>query len=103
MFGVPDVSRERQTDTPADALAAYTTLRLGGPPGTLTVATETDQAVATVRDAAASGRPLLVVAGGSNVVIGDAGFPGEVLLLRTRGIQVVAAGPESVHAPGRRR
>jgi len=96
VFGVPEVSRERQTDTPADALAAYTTLRLGGPPGTLTVATETDQAVATVRDAAASGRPLLVVAGGSNLVIGDAGFPGEVLLLRTRGIRAVAAGPESV-------
>ena len=93
---VPDVSRPRQPDTPADALGAYTTLRLGGPAGTLTVAEETDQAVATVRNAAAEGRPLLVLAGGSNVVIGDAGFPGEVLLLRTRGIQVVETRAESV-------
>ena len=93
---VPDVSRPRQLDTPAASLGAYTTLRLGGPAGTLTVATETDQAVATVRNAAAEGRPLLVLAGGSNVVIGDAGFPGEVLLLRTRGIEVVAARAESV-------
>jgi UDP-N-acetylmuramate dehydrogenase len=93
---VPDVSRPRQLDTPADSLGAYTTLRLGGPAGTLTVATETDQAVTTVRNAAAEGRPLLVLAGGSNVVIGDAGFPGEVLLLRTRGIEVVATRAESV-------
>ena len=93
---VPDVSRPRQLDTSAASLGAYTTLRLGGPAGTLTVATETDQAVATVRNAAAEGRPLLVLAGGSNVVIGDAGFPGEVLLLRTRGIEVVEARAESV-------
>ncbi|MFF5295594.1 UDP-N-acetylmuramate dehydrogenase [Paractinoplanes globisporus] len=99
---MPDVSRERQLDTPAPsplgnrALGAYTTLRLGGPAGTLTVATETDEAVTTVRKAAAEGRPVLVLAGGSNVVIGDAGFPGEVLLLRTRGIHVVDARAESV-------
>jgi UDP-N-acetylmuramate dehydrogenase len=86
---VPDVSAALQTDTFAPSLAAYTTLRLGGPAGTLTVATETDQAVATVRNAAAGGRPVLVLAGGSNVVIGDEGFPGEVLLLRTRGVRVV--------------
>jgi UDP-N-acetylmuramate dehydrogenase len=93
---VPDVSRPRQLDTPADFLGAYTTLRLGGPAGTLTVATETDQAIATVRNAAADGRPLLVLAGGSNVVIGDAGFPGEVLLLRTAGIDVVDTRADSV-------
>jgi UDP-N-acetylmuramate dehydrogenase len=67
----------------------------------LTVATETDQAVATVRNAAAEGRPLLVLAGGSNVVIGDAGFPGEVLLLRTRGIEVVESAIGPAAAPGR--
>ncbi|MCU7727149.1 UDP-N-acetylmuramate dehydrogenase [Actinoplanes sp. KI2] len=93
---MPDVSRPRQTDTLADSLGEYTTLRLGGPAGTLTVATDTDEAVTAVRNAAAAGRPMLVLAGGSNVVIGDAGFPGEVLLLRTRGIQVVEARAESV-------
>jgi UDP-N-acetylmuramate dehydrogenase len=70
-------------------LAAYTTLRLGGPAGTLTVVSESDEAVATVRKAAAEGRPVLVLAGGSNVVIGDDGFPGTVLLLRTTGIRAV--------------
>jgi UDP-N-acetylmuramate dehydrogenase len=81
---VHDVNAAPQTD-----LSAYTTLRLGGPPGDLTEATETDQVVATVRNATAEGREVLVLAGGSNVVIGDAGFAGTVVLLRTRGIREV--------------
>jgi UDP-N-acetylmuramate dehydrogenase len=105
---VPDVSADRQNDTSAPcppdeprplgvrALAPYTTLRLGGPAGTLTVASETDQAVTTVRNASAEGRPVLVLAGGSNVVIGDDGFAGEVLLLRTRGIRPVETRAGSV-------
>ena len=91
---VPDVSPDHQTDTP---LAAYTTLRLGGPAGTLTPVSDPDEAVATVRKAAAEGRPVLVLAGGSNVVVSDDGFPGTVLLLRTRGVRQVRAyaGPSA--------
>jgi UDP-N-acetylmuramate dehydrogenase len=55
----------------------------------LSTASETDEAVATVRAAAASGDPVLILAGGSNVVIGDRGFPGTVVLLRTRGVRVI--------------
>ena len=77
-------------------MAAYTTLRLGGFAGTLTAVSEPDEAVITVREAAAQGRPVLILAGGSNVVIGDAGFPGMVLLLRTRGIRVIGTRPGSV-------
>ncbi|GIF43679.1 UDP-N-acetylenolpyruvoylglucosamine reductase [Actinoplanes xinjiangensis] len=54
----------------------------------MTTAVHTDEAVGAVRSAAAAGRRLLVLAGGSNVVIGDDGFDGEVLLLRTRGVEV---------------
>ncbi|WP_433385920.1 UDP-N-acetylmuramate dehydrogenase [Actinoplanes sp. CA-142083] len=79
-----------------EALGTYTTLRLGGPAGTLTVAAETDEAVTTVRNAYAKGSPLLILAGGSNVVVGDAGFAGEVLLLRTRGIEPVETQAGSV-------
>ncbi|MFB9691695.1 UDP-N-acetylmuramate dehydrogenase [Actinoplanes digitatis] len=89
---MPDVSADHPTSAPAahaSSLGAYTTLRLGGPAGALAVLSETDEVVATVRAAADSGQPLLVLAGGSNVVIGDAGFPGTVLLLRTRGVRVV--------------
>jgi UDP-N-acetylmuramate dehydrogenase len=66
-----------------------TTLRLGGPPGTLTVVYEPEEAVEAVRSAAANGEPVLILAGGSNVVIGDGGFPGRVILLRTRGVRIV--------------
>nr|WP_296068342.1 UDP-N-acetylmuramate dehydrogenase [uncultured Actinoplanes sp.] len=96
---MPDVSAATQPDTPPSSdgpLSAYTTLRLGGPAGTLTVATETDQVVTTVRNAAAAGKPVLVLAGGSNVVIGDAGFPGPVVLVRTRGIRVAETHADSV-------
>jgi UDP-N-acetylmuramate dehydrogenase len=89
---VPDVSAEHPTNASPESdnsLGAHTTLRLGGKAGTLSPVSETDEAVATVRTATANSNPLLILAGGSNVVIGDAGFPGTVLLLRTRGVRVV--------------
>lgn len=67
-------------------LAPLTTLRLGGPAGRLVEAHTEEELVAHVREADTAGEPLLVLAGGSNVVIADAGFPGTVVLLRTRGV-----------------
>jgi UDP-N-acetylmuramate dehydrogenase len=92
---VPDVSADHSTAASPKrdiSLETCTTLRLGGPAGALTVVSETDEAVATVRKAAAAGEPVLILAGGSNVVIGDEGFPGTVVLLRTRGQRVVDRG-----------
>ncbi|WP_229067893.1 UDP-N-acetylmuramate dehydrogenase [Actinoplanes sp. DH11] len=96
---MPDAFADHPTDTPPAAdhsLAVYTTLRLGGPAGTLTTAVHADEAIAAVRTASAAGRPVLVLAGGSNLVIGDAGFAGEALLLRTSGIDVVGEDPDGV-------
>jgi UDP-N-acetylmuramate dehydrogenase len=67
-------------------LAPLTTLRLGGPARRLVEARTEAELVEAVRMVDAAGEPLLVLAGGSNVVIADAGFPGTVVLLRTRGI-----------------
>ena len=86
---MPEVSLDRAADAPPSSLGAVTTLRLGGPAGTLTVVSEPDEAVAVVRTAHADREPVLILAGGSNVVIGDAGFAGRVLLLRTRGVEVI--------------
>jgi UDP-N-acetylmuramate dehydrogenase len=70
-----------------DALIApLTTLRLGGPAGRLVAATTEDELVRAVRDADDSGEPVLVLAGGSNVVVADAGFPGTVVRVLTRGV-----------------
>lgn len=40
-----------------------------------------------VADADAAGRPVLVVGGGSNLVVADGGFPGVVVHVATRGIR----------------
>ena len=66
-------------------LAALTTLRLGGPARHLVTVTEDAQIPELVRGA----EPVLVLAGGSNVVVSDEGFAGTVLLLRTRGFRPV--------------
>ncbi|MEU0560387.1 UDP-N-acetylmuramate dehydrogenase [Dactylosporangium sp. NPDC006015] len=72
----------------APSLADLTTLRLGGPAGELVEVTSEEEAVTAVR----TGKPVLVLAGGSNVVIADEGFPGTVVLLRQRGIHVQEEG-----------
>ncbi|HET9519209.1 MAG TPA: FAD-binding protein, partial [Actinoplanes sp.] len=72
-------------------MQAFTTLRLGGPAGSIVVVEETDEVVRVMRRFADS--PVLVLAGGSNVVIGDDGFAGTVVLLRTRGSRVVSREP----------
>ncbi|MEV7778134.1 UDP-N-acetylmuramate dehydrogenase [Kitasatospora sp. NPDC088351] len=66
-------------------LAPLTTLRLGGPARRLVSAHTDDEVVAAVREADAAGEPLLVIGGGSNLVIGDAGFAGTVLRIATTG------------------
>ncbi len=66
-------------------LADLTTLRVGGPARAVVVVDTEEDLVAAVRDA---GADALVVGGGSNLVVGDQGFDGTVVVVRTRGIGV---------------
>ena len=67
-------------------LRDHTTLRLGGPGRDwVRVGTEADL-VAAVAAADAAGTPVLVLGGGSNLVVADAGFDGLVVEVATRGI-----------------
>ncbi|MEA2191637.1 MAG: UDP-N-acetylmuramate dehydrogenase [Solirubrobacteraceae bacterium] len=68
-------------------LSELTTLRLGGPPARLVEARSEDELAALVRAADAAGEPLLVLAGGSNIVVADEGFAGTVVRVATRGIE----------------
>jgi UDP-N-acetylmuramate dehydrogenase len=69
-----------------ELLADHTTLRLGGPARRMiTVETEAEL-IDAVRDLDTAGEPLLVLGGGSNVVISDAGFDGTVIKIATRGV-----------------
>ncbi|KGM14581.1 UDP-N-acetylmuramate dehydrogenase [Cellulomonas bogoriensis] len=63
----------------APSLAELTTLRLGGPVGRYVEADDEAALVAAVRDADAAGEPVLVLGGGSNLVVDDAGFDGLVV------------------------
>src|SRR5690606_39285285 len=71
---VPDV-----VPPPTQRLAPLTTLRLGGPAHRFVEATSADAVVDAVRAADAAGEPLLLLGGGSNVVIADEGWPGTVV------------------------
>ncbi len=83
----PSATRQRleQHDVP---LADLTTMRVGGPAARLVTVTTTDELVDAVREVDDADEPLLVLGGGSNVVIADAGFPGTVVRVATTGVTV---------------
>ncbi|MFI5758348.1 UDP-N-acetylmuramate dehydrogenase [Streptomyces sp. NPDC051569] len=66
-------------------LAPLTTFRLGGPASRLVTATTDDEVIAAVREADTTGTPLLIIGGGSNLIIGDKGFDGTALRIATTG------------------
>ncbi|WP_039933483.1 UDP-N-acetylmuramate dehydrogenase [Streptomyces viridochromogenes] len=66
-------------------LAPLTTFRLGGPATRLITATTDDEVITAVREADETGTPLLLIGGGSNLVIGDKGFEGTALVIATKG------------------
>lgn len=79
----------RQTGRSADPeLASLTTMRVGGPARTLVTATSEQELIEAVTAADDAGEPLLVVGGGSNLLVADEGFDGTVVLVRTTGIEV---------------
>lgn len=73
------------------SLASLTTLRLGGPADRLVTVGTDEELVAGVREADRRGEPVLVVGGGSNLVIGDGGFAGTAVRIATRGVAIRGA------------
>lgn len=78
--------------TSRPALAELTTFRIGGPIGSLRVASTELELIDAVREADAAGTPVLLVGGGSNLLCADTGFAGTVIAIRTRGVEVVERG-----------
>ena len=72
------------------ALSGYTTLRLGGPAARFVEADSDAEVIATVRAADNAGEPVLVLGGGSNLVVPDEGFPGTVIRILTREVRTTA-------------
>lgn len=76
-------------------LRDHTTLRLGGPGRSWVRATTEAELVAAVADADAAGTPVLVLAGGSNLVVADEGFDGLVVQVATTGVHAEPDDPDA--------
>ena len=68
-------------------LRDHTTLHLGGPATTWVEATTEAGLIEAVTEADAAGTPVLILGGGSNLVISDEGFDGTVIKVATTGIK----------------
>lgn len=80
--------RARLADTGATVsdqvpLAGFTTLRLGGPARHLVECSSTSSLIEVIRQLDEHRVPTLLLAGGSNLVVGDGGFDGVVVRIAT--------------------
>lgn len=73
-------------------LTAYSTMRLGGSAAYLTEVNSRSEVAESVAWAEDRQLPLIMIGGGSNIVWGDAGFAGLVLVNKIQGFEVQEAG-----------
>ena len=66
-------------------LAEHTTLRVGGPARSFVTATTEAELIEVVRALDAADEPVLVLGGGSNLLVADEGFPGTVVRVAIHG------------------
>ena len=60
-------------------LSELTSLRVGGPAKEIVEASNESEIIAAVKAADAAGVPILILGGGTNVLVSDAGFDGVVI------------------------
>jgi UDP-N-acetylmuramate dehydrogenase len=84
--------------TAPERLSAWTTLRVGGPATRFVEARTAGELVEVVHDCDRRGEPVLLIAGGSNLVISDDGFSGTVVRVATSGIDIEKARDGSGYA-----
>ncbi len=82
--------------SPAVLLADLTTLRLSKPAAAMVEPATEVELVAAVLALDRAARPLLLVGGGSNLVVSDDGFDGTVVRIATRGVTLTSDGDHAV-------
>ncbi len=78
---IPNLTVSR--DTP---LALYTRFGIGGPADLYAETTSVDAFVAALESARSSGLPVMVIGGGTNLIVADGGFRGIVLRYRAESL-----------------
>uniref|UniRef100_UPI003CCBD25B UDP-N-acetylmuramate dehydrogenase n=1 Tax=Tessaracoccus bendigoensis TaxID=72764 RepID=UPI003CCBD25B len=83
---------------PSPLLRDHTTLRVGGAADRFVVAGSEAELISIVTDCDERGVPVLILGGGSNLLVADAGFPGTVVRVANTGIEadVSACGGAAV-------
>ena len=74
----------------ATLLSSLTTSAVGGPAGKFIEARTEAEIIDAVRSADAAGEQVLVISGGSNLLVSDDGFPGTVIRIASEGFTVNA-------------
>ena len=69
----------------SELLANYTSLRVGGPAKKFVRVSSESELVEAIKAADSAGEEVLIIGGGSNVLISDAGFNGTVIHVETKG------------------
>ena len=69
----------------SESLRDYTTLHIGGPAKNFVHARTESELIEAVSAADSAGEPVLIIGGGSNVLVGDGGFAGTAIRVETKG------------------
>ncbi|RLP11941.1 UDP-N-acetylmuramate dehydrogenase [Propionibacterium australiense] len=78
---------EPRTVPDSPLLSEHTSFHIGGPARRFVIARTERELIDAVTEADEAGEPLLVLSGGSNVLISDAGFDGTVVRVDNHGIR----------------
>lgn len=69
----------------SELLANHTSLHVGGPAKKFVRATSEQELVGAVKSCDETGEPVLIMGGGSNLLVADAGFSGTVIRVESKG------------------
>jgi len=69
----------------SENLSDFTTLKVGGPAKNLVHAKSEAELISAIKEADSTKSPLLILGGGSNILVGDQGFAGTVIKIETSG------------------